>query len=208
MNHFDELAAKWASLERIERAQKIAAEILTDWQGRPQKTILDYGAGPGLIAEILGENAQLVVGYDPSEEMRKLYHHRLIENTQTPGKYQVTATVAESRTLAADGYDALVCSLVLHHIPPLKETLKEFQSLLKPGGTVSIIDFEAGENFGHPGDPAKLAHPGFTQSEFATLLTETGFKNPTVREAYRGIAEAEGGRPQRPYRLFIATASR
>lgn len=214
MQDFNELAQKWNSPERKARAASLAAAIRKTWAEAYPRTILDYGAGTGLIALELSHQAELIVGYDPAAGMREAFQQNVdaTQNALVKKKLHPADSLETARTQLktyqpqAKGFDAVVCSLVLHHIEDVTGTLKEMRTQQTEGGRIVIIDFEAGKYFGHPGDPAHLAHPGFTPTEITAHLDAAGYKQIQVGTAYQGTRNSDTG-VEKPYRLFIATAT-
>ena len=49
-DHFDTAAATWDTPEKVERARRLAALIRDTVPLGPSATVLDYGAGTGLLA--------------------------------------------------------------------------------------------------------------------------------------------------------------
>ncbi|MDO5060816.1 MAG: class I SAM-dependent methyltransferase [Actinomycetaceae bacterium] len=214
MQDFNELAQKWNTPERKARATALAAAIRKTWAEAYPRTILDYGAGTGLIALELSHEAELIVGYDPAAGMREAFQQNvnatqnaLVQKKLHPADSLENASAQlKTHQPQAKGFDAVVCSLVLHHIEDVVATLKEMRTQQTAGGRIAIIDFESGKYFGHPGDPAHLAHPGFSPSEIAAHLGAAGYKEIQVETAYQGTRESDTG-TEKPYRLFIATAT-
>ena len=105
---------------------------------RPGLRALDVGAGPGLlaqdIAERIGPNG-IVVGVDPSPSMLRLAHAR------TAGRHvsyvQGTATALP---VAGGSFDLAVSTQVLEYVPEIDQAIEEMKRVVRPGGTVAILD--------------------------------------------------------------------
>jgi SAM-dependent methyltransferase len=95
-----------------------------------KSTLLDVGCGDGLVAAELAKSGLNVLAIDGNEE--------------AVGRAQAIAVNAQQSTLLDfehAPFDLLLVSRALHHMPPLAETVKKLNSLLKPGGVLVIEEF-------------------------------------------------------------------
>ena len=97
--------------------------------------VLDVAIGTGLVARqaiaIVG-NPRLVLGLDPSAGMLA----QAIANLSIP----VIRATAERIPLASDGFDFLSMGYALRHVADLGAALSEFYRVLKPGGTLCLLE--------------------------------------------------------------------
>lgn len=118
-------------LERMELAPR-RARLLGGLQG----TVVDVGAGTGVnLAHF--RHAERVVLVEPDRFMRAKLAGRL-------GESSVPATVsdadAEHLPLADGEADAVVFTLVLCTVPDQRLALLEARRVLKPGGTLAVLE--------------------------------------------------------------------
>jgi ubiquinone/menaquinone biosynthesis C-methylase UbiE len=109
----------------------LSLEVITD------KTILEIGCGTGRITEELAKYAKLVVATDPNT------------NSISKAKTRIQSANVEYVVCAGQelpefpyGFDLVVYSLSLHHIPPeyMMQSLKQASMKLKKGGKLMIIE--------------------------------------------------------------------
>lgn len=71
-----------------------------------------------------------------------------------------------------DGFDVVVCSMILLHVDDAYKCLKNIRKLLKPGGYIYIRDMDDGLALSHP-DPNKLVE---TFNQYSKELSFTGYR--------------------------------
>ena len=105
---------------------------------RPGLRALDVGAGPGLLAQDLAERAGpsgLIVGVDPSPSMLRLAQARTAGSPVYYVQGTATALPVEGQT-----FDLAVSTQVLEYVPEIDEAIQEMRRVVRPGGTVAILD--------------------------------------------------------------------
>jgi demethylmenaquinone methyltransferase/2-methoxy-6-polyprenyl-1,4-benzoquinol methylase len=135
---FDDTAGDY---DRVERLMALGSG---SWYRRQALTraglatgmrVLDVAIGTGLVAreEVrLTGDAKLVLGVDPSIGM--------ITQARRALPVTVVRGVAEELPLAGDQFDFLSMGYALRHLSDLTITFREFFRVLKPGGTVCILE--------------------------------------------------------------------
>ena len=104
----------------------------------PGMKVLDVAVGTGLVArealEIVG-SAGRVIGIDPSIGML----------SQAAGSLPIGLVQgrAEELPFAPDAFDFLCMGFALRHVSDLTRTLRQFISVLKPGGILLILEITA-----------------------------------------------------------------
>lgn len=101
---------------------------------RPDHVIADVGCGPGLLAEILLQNGNRVIGVEPNLEMREAGEQYLARYAN----FRMVDGSAENTALADASMDFVVAGQAFHWFrPPQART--EFARILKPGGWAVLI---------------------------------------------------------------------
>jgi demethylmenaquinone methyltransferase/2-methoxy-6-polyprenyl-1,4-benzoquinol methylase len=107
----------------------------------PGMQVLDVGTGTGLVArealKLIGPKGRLIA-LDPSPAM--LAEARKVLQIETVEGY------AEAIPLPGDRFDFLSMGYALRHVTDLETTFCEFLRVLKPGGTVCILEMAYPEN--------------------------------------------------------------
>ncbi|HWQ64022.1 MAG TPA: class I SAM-dependent methyltransferase, partial [Methanospirillum sp.] len=99
--------------------------------------ILDVGCGTGEISMILAEMGHNVSGIDLSEGMLK----KAKEKTEKTGlSAQFSIGDAESLSCNDQSYDMVINRHLLWTLPNPDKALNEWYRVLRPGGTVAVID--------------------------------------------------------------------
>ncbi len=133
--------------------------------------LIDIGTGTGRLLELLAPRISQGLGVDASKQMLALARSRLSR-----------ADLAHCAVRLADmyrlplfdaGYDVALLHMVLHYAETPESVLAEAVRVLRPGGTLLVVDLA-------PHDRAelieRLAHrwPGFSDDTMRDLLTGAG----------------------------------
>ena len=127
-----------------DRVEKLIALGSGSWYRRqallraglaPGMQVIDVGTGTGLVAReaahIVGR-PELVVGVDPSPGMR--------ENAMLPPGLQLLEGAAESIPLPDRHANFVSMGYALRHVGDFETAAREFFRVLKPGGTVCVLE--------------------------------------------------------------------
>lgn len=112
---------------------------------KPGETVLDLGCGPanqlGLVAR-LNPDVRFV-GVDLSDEML-LRARRNLELAGVGNVELMHADITDLRGFSPSSVDAVMSTVVLHHLPDeaaLFRCFQEVQRVLRPGGGLYLVDF-------------------------------------------------------------------
>lgn len=111
---------------------------------RSGEHILDVCCGTGVLtrlaAEEVGDDGE-VIGIDASAEMIQVAK-RCAAKSHSKAHFQLG--VVESLPFEDECFDIVLCSMMLHHLPPeLKVTgLREIFRVLKSGGRLMVVDVD------------------------------------------------------------------
>lgn len=95
------------------------------------KRVLDFGSGIGLTANHLAAD-NIVTAIEPNKDS---VNGRITENTYK----QLIGSIDCLYELESESFDAILCHNVLEYIPDHERYFKEFERILKPNGTFSLI---------------------------------------------------------------------
>lgn len=154
MKHdFNHKAETFDSPKNIFLANLVCQAVEAQIDFLPDKAILDFGGGTGLLALPLAKQAQSVTLVDISEKM--LEQARLKAEQQDIKNIQFLEQNLLANPLEQQ-FDLIVVSRVLHHMPDLDATLAMFYHHLRENGQVLIADFVKTDTNHHGFDLAEL----------------------------------------------------
>ncbi|WP_340202664.1 class I SAM-dependent methyltransferase [Ascidiimonas sp. W6] len=139
-------------------------KLLGDVKG---KKILDAACGPGKYAEILLAKGATVTGFDLSPSMIALAKER----NKNQANFFVHDLSAPFTRCEDAAFDVVLCALALHYVADWNPVIKEFQRVLKPGGSLVI----------------SIEHPFF---EYNYFKSKKYFEVEAVSTTWRGFGKA------------------
>ena len=158
------------------REETMRQGILTRAALRPGERVLDVGCGTGTLAiRAAGEGSE-VIGIDPAAKMVERSRMKAAE-AGSSARFQVG--VAENLAFEDESFDVVLCTLVLHHLPPgmQDDCLKEMARVLRRQGRLILVDFSGPGPLLHRvgGLFRSHEHTHGTQDHLAERLLRLGF---------------------------------
>jgi ubiquinone/menaquinone biosynthesis C-methylase UbiE len=144
----------------------------------PGEAVLDVGCGTGTLAVAAKRSvgaAGRVTGVDASPEMIELASRKAAREGVD---IAFRAAAAERLPFADATFDAVLATLMLHHLPgPVRrECVQEARRVLKPGGRLLAVDFSRPSNR-QSGLLGRLhRHGGVSGEKMVALLRDAGFR--------------------------------
>ncbi|TGL62601.1 ArsR/SmtB family transcription factor [Leptospira jelokensis] len=173
---FDGVAESWEKLQE----ETLHPKLYRSWilQELPVcENILDLGCGPGGLIPFLLNKAKHITGVDNSS--------RMIENASilfgNNPSVDLIQTPMEHLPLANNSCDAVVASMVMHHISHPPTVLEEIARVLKPGGVLCIVDLGK-HNAEYMRDNFADLWLGFEPELFESWLSNAGFRVEAIGE--------------------------
>ncbi len=169
--YFDDLAGKFGKHYVPGRSWKGLAESLIKVLN--YKVVADFGAGEGTLSQLLAQRAEKVIAIDNSPKMvefgtKLAKEHGLKNLSYRLGDIELVPIDDESVDLA-------IFSQALHHAVNPQNAIAEAMRVLKPGGTLIILDL-----LQHQFEQARELYYdvwlGFSEVELMQYLNEAGFK--------------------------------
>ena len=178
-DYFRKVAEQWDELRALyvhddEVEAQLSALIAEEEVG----DLLDIGTGTGRILEVLAGKVGHAVGVDMSPDMLLLARSKLerarLRNCVVRKGDMHNLPVGEG------SFDAITIHQVLHYAERPAKAIQEAARVLRPGGRLFIVDFQA-----HGLDFLRSEHEhrwlGFEEDKMADWLTEAGLKPETCR---------------------------
>lgn len=202
-NEFDAKASTWdADPAKVDRARRVAEAIARDVPDLATRSVLDYGAGTGLLGfQLLPLVARLTFA-DTSKGMLAVVEEKIGRTTA----HEVDAVLLDlTRDPPPDRRFGLLCTLMaLHHVPDVDGILRAFHETLEPGGILCISDLDLEDGSFH--GPGADVHPGFDRTALEGKIRAAGFG--PVRFSTPCDVRKEVGGVARTYPIFLAVAVR
>jgi len=198
-SEFDAKAATWDDdPAKVERARIVAEAIRAAVPLDTSTRLLEYGAGTGLVTQMLREAVGPVTLADTSEGMRRRMEEKVaggvLPDARVVDLDLATGPVPDER------YDLVVTVMVLHHIVPLGPVLDAFARILDPGGRLCIVDLEEEDGSFH--GEGFHGHHGFEPADLTVRLEAAGFTDVAIDRVHRITTDGK------EYPVFLAVATR
>ena len=176
---FAGLAAHWDATRDATYGPNLNAHALAALLPAAIRSLADFGCGTGSLLLAAAPHLDAAHGIDASPEMLTAANSRAASHELTNIKLH-EADLADT-ALPDASLDAATCVLVLSYLEPADQTgvLGEILRVLKPGGTVVVLDLLAHDRDHFRRDMGQ-ANNGFTSHQLAALLIDAGFHNPVT----------------------------
>jgi ubiquinone/menaquinone biosynthesis C-methylase UbiE len=138
--YFREHAAEWDKIRKLHVADAAVEEaIRAALAGPPFRALLDLGTGTGRMLELFGPQIERGLGIDLSLDMLLLARDRL----ERAGLRNCSVRQGDIYDLpiADDAFDVVIIHQVLHFLDDGARAVKEAARVLRPGGSLLVVDF-------------------------------------------------------------------
>lgn len=167
--------------ETLEAAQRRKLDFAIEaCRLKPGDHVLDIGGGWGAFTEHAGRRGIRVTSLTISRQSEH-FLAELIQRLQLPCR---VLNQDFSEHTSSEPYDAIVILGVMEHLPDYPAVLRQFQSLLKPGGRLYLDASAFREKYSKPTFVSRYIFPGdhsyFCLHAFLTELAKTPLEVLTV----------------------------
>lgn len=195
---FKEKAQDWDANDMIKGLSiGIGAAIHANLNLDNTMTVMDFGAGTGLITSQIADQVERVMAVDVSQAMLD----KLMAKAELHGHVEALCrNILENPLL--DRFDLIVSAMALHHVENTEQLIACFAEHLKPGGKIALADLDAEDGTFHPADIQGVYHHGFNQDAFQLMLSNQGFTDihfVTAHTVHKG---------DKAYPVFLVVAKR
>ncbi|WP_246202534.1 class I SAM-dependent methyltransferase [Virgibacillus doumboii] len=136
-------------LMSADRRKKLPPEEIIRYLDLDQNdTVADLGAGTGYFTIPIAKQTKEIYAVDIEPKMLGILKENAIQE-QLANIHYVESDLDHIR-LDDKSVDKVMISLVLHEVPDIKQTLDEIKRILKQGGQLFIIEWEAVETESGP----------------------------------------------------------
>ena len=196
-DHFAVRADEYDSTDyRLRYVDEMAQSILERIPMSREMTIVDFGAGTGLLSERIAPHVGRIIAIDVSPSMiAKLREKK--ENL--PCELELLQMDLSREEYRGDRVDGIVSSMTLHHIEDVPALFGKFKRMLKPGGFLALCDIDTEDGTFHTVDTG-VKHYGFDRLELRQWCEKEGFEKVKVD------GSALIRKPHGEYQAFVLTA--
>jgi SAM-dependent methyltransferase len=163
----------------------------------PALTVMDFGAGTGIVASRLAPHVGTILAVDISPAMLD----KLAAKPELAGKVEIVCrdllTAPLDRTV-----DLIVSAMAMHHVQDTERLARTLFAHLAPGGRLALADLDAEDGSFHPPEAEGVFHHGFDRGALTHALTAAGFADVEFTTA------CHVAKDDRRYAVFLVTASR
>jgi len=137
--YFRQNAQRWDQLRALHVADAEIEGALLALLPEDTESLLDIGTGTGRILEVLAPHVEHAVGIDQSREMLAVARNNLARVGS--GNVEIRQADMYALPFPSMSVDVVTIHQVLHYAEDPAAVLREAARVLKPGGTMLVVDF-------------------------------------------------------------------
>lgn len=160
-------------------------------------TVMDFGAGTGLIAARIAPRVRALLAVDVSRSM--------LDQLSKKPELAERATVYCQDILEAPlgrSVDLIVSAMAMHHVRDTAALARALYAHTTPGGRVALADLDVEDGSFHPAGTEGVFHHGFDRASLGRIMRDAGFDD------VRFCTACEVDRESKRYPIFLLTAQR
>lgn len=170
---FEEKAKDWDVNEMVRNLSSgIGAAILDNVGFTADMSVMDFGAGTGLISAHVASKVNKITAIDTSEAMLK----QLMAKDELKGKVEGICQNILEQPLDMQ-FDVIMSAMAMHHVEDTQKMVSSFARHLKPGAKVALADLDKEDGSFHPAEVQGVFHSGFERQYVQDILENNGFEN-------------------------------
>lgn len=195
---FKDKAQDWDANDMVRGLSLGIGEALhTHVKFDPTMTVMDFGAGTGLITSQIADQVDKVIAVDVSQAMLD----KLMLKDDLRGKVEAVCQNILEHPLPMR-FDLLVSAMAMHHVENTDDLIACFAKHLKPGGKIALADLDEEDGTFHLADIQGVYHQGFNRDALQTILSENGFSD------IRFVTAHTVTKGDKDYPVFLVVAHR
>jgi 2-polyprenyl-3-methyl-5-hydroxy-6-metoxy-1,4-benzoquinol methylase len=157
--------------------------------------VMDFGAGTGLVTELLAKKVAKVCAVDVSKTMLD----ELMAKQALEGRVETLCQNIVEHPLGRE-FDLIVSAMAMHHVENTDALLRRFYEHLKPGGQVALADLDEEDGSFHTLGTEGVYHNGFNRDVITQQLLQQGFKE------IRFVTAHTVSKSDKQYPIFLVVA--
>jgi putative AdoMet-dependent methyltransferase len=195
---FEHKAGDWDTRPApVQISAGVGRNLLERVDLRDDMTVMDFGAGTGLICAHVAPHVRRVYAVDVSAAMLE----QLAAKPELQGKVE-PMQIDILTTRLPHPVDLIVSAMAMHHVEDTSRLLRAFADHLAPGGKIALADLDSEDGSFHPPETEGVYHLGFDRDALRGQLEAQGFCEIDFTTAVE--VDREGKR----YPVFLVTATR
>ena len=200
---FDKEAPSWDENPfRRQLGEAMGKAIAAALPLKIRDTVLDYGAGTGLVSLALCHRVGCVLAADSSRGMLDV----LAAKARAAGMVNIQPVFLDLEDPAANppAVDAIVSSMTLHHVRDIPRLARVFLSMLRAGGRIALADLSTEAGDFHP-DNTGVHHFGFDADWLRATFATAGFTGVRTTIAHTVCKQVASGETK-DFPILLLTA--
>ncbi|MEM7183447.1 MAG: metalloregulator ArsR/SmtB family transcription factor [Spirochaetota bacterium] len=194
--YFNQVGKEWEEIQQNLLNPEVYRNVIVSYLPENAEHILDLGCGQGALIPYLQEKADLVTGVDISHRMI----HDTLETYKEEKNVKLVMSPLENLPFADASVDAVVASMVLHHVSNPLQVKKEVNRVLREGGVFCVVDLQKHEQefmrekfadlwlgFEYSQMENWLAIAGFAIEKTDTIVLNQSFNVLTIKAIKKGV---------------------
>ncbi len=197
--NFDAEAGTWdEDPGKVKLAGEVAQTIIRAARPSRDMDVLDFGCGTGLVALHLAPLVRSLTGVDSSSGMLAVFRAK----AEAQGLANVTSSLVdlEGGGELPRGFDLVVCSMTLHHVPDVPGLILKLGASTRPGGQLCLADLDPEQGRFHS-DNIGVFHFGLERDLVARSMTEAGFAD--IHQETASQVEKPGPEGVQSFSVFL-----
>ena len=195
---FSEKAKDWDVNEMVlQLSNATSSAILENIDFNDQMSVMDFGAGTGLITSQVVPFVSSITAVDVSQAMLEKLGEKLGSNS----KVQTVCQDITEQPLAQK-FDVIMSAMAMHHVEDTNLLIQRFAEHLDSGAKIALADLDEEDGTFHPADIEGVFHDGFNRDNLKNILEQNGFGNIQFVTAHTVDKEDKN------YPVFLVTAEK
>ena len=172
-DHFAHKSKSWdMSDKRVKNAQAIADDIVRTIPLNKDMTLMDFGAGTGLLSYFVSPRVGKIVAVENSPSMLEMFQEKREEFACETEMLQVDLSHEKLERL----FDGIISSMTIHHIEDIEALFATLYAMLEDGGFIAIADLDSEDGSFHS-DNEGVFHYGFERDMLTQVAKKVGFRD-------------------------------